>query len=288
MAEVAPEDVAEVQAHANAAIMQAHITIRTEVPAGALQQSFINFVETMTNQIMTDFVFYGRLTKAKAIELFQQISNALNPQKLRLIFDCVTNGGTAISSLYMGKEIIGWIKRPSLLLEFLGAAQLFVEGMQLGTAATMSIEGIVTAVLVGIIVICLLYIVGHVTNNFEESYLFFSDGLEKHTGYFKKWHEEIFGKVLGDSIYDVLDMGISTRGLLQIKHLEPDKLVESYGLTIQKLLDKTHRAWQDLSSSAFVSEIAADVNTVSGYVENAYDWVKEPFSSNQTEDKKHG
>ncbi|MFM2479693.1 hypothetical protein [Celerinatantimonas sp. MCCC 1A17872] len=85
MAEVAPEDVAEVQARANAAIMRAHTTIRQEIPAGTLQQSFINYVETMVHKIMADFAHYGRLTKVKAIEFYQQISNVLNPQKLRLI-----------------------------------------------------------------------------------------------------------------------------------------------------------------------------------------------------------
>ncbi|CAG9297066.1 hypothetical protein [Celerinatantimonas diazotrophica] len=288
MAEVAPEDVAEVQAHANAAIMQAHTTIRQEIPAGTLQQSFISYVETMVHKIMSEFVAYGRLTKAKAIELYQQISNVLNPQKLRLILDCVTNGGTAISSLYMGREIIGWITNPRTLLSFLGAADLFVDGVGLGIGAAASLEGVLVAIFVAIAVLAVIVIIGHVTNNFEEAYLYFKDGFKSHSGYFRQWHEKIFGKVLGDDIYDVSDIAISARGLFEIKYLAPDELVQSFGLTIQRLLDKTHRAWHDLSRTAFVSEIAADVNTVSGHVEDAYDWVKEQFSSNQKEDKKHG
>ncbi|MFM2479690.1 hypothetical protein [Celerinatantimonas sp. MCCC 1A17872] len=288
MAEVSPEDVAEVQVHANAAIMQAHTTIRQEIPAGTLHHCFINFVETMVHKIMSEFVAYSRLTKDRAIELFHHIKEGSSTDRASFVVNSVMQGGVAMSSLYMGREIIGWITNPRTLLSFLGAADLFVDGIGLGVGVAASLEGVLIAIFVAIAVLAVIVIIGHVTNNFEEAYLYFTDGFKSHSGYFRQWHEKIFGKVLGDDIYDVSDIAISARGLFEIKHLAPDELVQSFGLTIQKLLDKTHRAWRDLSRTAFVSEIAADVNTVSGHVEDAYNWVKEQFSSNQKEDKKHG
>ncbi|MFM2479691.1 hypothetical protein [Celerinatantimonas sp. MCCC 1A17872] len=111
MAEVAPEDVAEVQAHANAAIMQAHTTIRQEIPAGTLQQSFISYVETMVHKIMSEFVAYGRLTKAKVISLYHEIVKSLNAVNWTSTTDCILQGGTTLSSMYMGETDYTVVKK---------------------------------------------------------------------------------------------------------------------------------------------------------------------------------
>lgn len=283
VAEVTPEDIAEVQAHANAAIMQAHTTIRQEIPAGTLQQSFINFVETMLHKIMSEFVAYGRLTKERAIELFHHIKEGSSADRASFVVNSVMQGGVAVSSLYMGREIIGWITNPRTLLSFLGAADLFVDGIGLGIGAAASLEGVLVAIFVAIAVLAVIVIIGHVTNNFEESYLYFTDSFKSHSGYFRQWHEKIFGKILGDDIYDVSDIAISARGLFEIKYLASDELVQSFGLTIQKILDKTHRAWKDMSETALWVEILADSNTVFGYANEAYDWVREQFSPEENE-----
>lgn len=281
MGEVAPEDVAEVQAQANAVIMQAHTTIRRELPAGAIQHSFINFVETVVNQVMRQFAHYGRLAKQQVLEVFQKMKATFEQDKAGSIIDSMLQGGVTISSLYMGKTILEWLVNPRLLLGFLGTGEVFAEGIAAGTVTLFSMEAIVVAVIIVVVVAALLVIVGHVTNNLQESYLFFADGLKSHNGYFKELHEKIFGSVLGDNIYNIIDIIISWRGLMEIKYLAPDKLVESMGLSIHKLLDRTHRAWRELSQTALMTEIAADASTVRGYISDGYDWATSFWDSDE-------
>lgn len=287
MAEVAPEDVAEVQAHANALIMQAHTTIREEIPAGSIQHSFLFFIENVTNQLMQQFAYYGRLTKEKIIEMYDSTKAAFVNHEWRKILDAVFQGGTGVSSVYMGPTIISWLVKPSGLIGFLGAGELFADTIAGGGAALFSLEGAVFVIMVVLIIAAVLLIIGHVTNNLQETYYFFIDGDKETPGYFRKWHEELFGNILGDNIYNISDLIMSWRGLMAIKYLEPERLVESCGLTIQRLLNETERAWRSLSKSAFTAELLADAGTIEKYFEKGISYVEEHFPWSDDKEKSH-
>ncbi|MFM2479692.1 hypothetical protein [Celerinatantimonas sp. MCCC 1A17872] len=173
------------------------------------------------------------------------------------------------------------------MLAFLGTAELFVDGVEITAVALFSIEGLFTAIAVTIIVIAVIVIIGHVTNNFEESYLFFSDGLKSHSGYFRQLHMKIFGDIWGTKIYDVEDIAISCLGLFQLEQLPDDKIIQSFGLTIHKILDRTHRAWQSMSKTALWAEIGADLATSKYYIIKSLDWIESGFTSDDKKEKSH-